>query len=268
MNRIALGQLNASDKVDDNLAKIASFAAAAAAENVAALFLPECCALMQSSRDQLRQTAEPLGAGLIQDNLSSIARQHDLYLFAGSIPIQSENPKRVFNCSMVFDQNGVRRSHYHKIHLFDVSLDSGERYQESAYTMPGSEVVNLDCPLGNIGLSVCYDLRFPELYRALVARGAQVLLVPSAFSPTTGPAHWEPLLRARAIENFCYVIAAAQVGAHPSGRKTWGHSLVIDPWGKVVADKGDEQGLLIAEIDLKKVTQSRNQMPSLDHRIL
>ena len=233
-----------------------------------ALFLPECFALMQTSRRQLRESAEALGAGPVQDRMAALAQQTGLTLFAGSLPVRSDDPTRVYNTSMVFGPEGQRLAHYHKIHLFDVELDSGERYLESAYTMPGDEPVMVETECGLVGLTVCYDLRFPELYRQLVARGAEILLVPSAFSPTTGPAHWEPLLRARAIENTCWVIASAQTGRHPSGRSTWGHSMVIDPWGRVVAQKAEGTGLLLTEIDRNETVRARRQMPSLAHRRL
>ena len=197
-----------------------------------------------------------------------VARENGITLFAGSIPIASSDPRRVFNSSIVFNPTGEQIASYHKMHLFDVTLDSGEQYLESAYTMAGTEIVSVDTALGRVGLTVCYDLRFPELYRALVEQGCSILLVPSAFSPTTGPAHWQPLLQARAIENGCHVIAAAQVGKHPSGRSTWGHSLVIDPWGRVVAEQKKETGLLMAEIDHNQVVAARRQMPSLQHRTL
>lgn len=268
MSRIAVAQACSSDRIDENLDAIAGLVAGAADAGASAIFLPECCALMQSSREQLRNSAESFEDGVIQSRLSSVAADNNIFLFAGSLPLRSDDPSRVFNSSLAYDRDGRLLCRYDKIHLFDVTLENGDRYHESAYTKAGSETVNLDCALGNIGLSVCYDLRFPELYRLLAKNGAQILLVPSAFSAVTGPAHWQPLLRARAIENVCYVIAAAQTGTHSSGRKTWGHSLVIDPWGGIIAEKQTGTGLLMAEIDLNQVIRARQQMPSLDHRKL
>lgn len=268
MPLIAVCQTTSTADISRNLETAAVLARDAASRGARAMFLPECFALMQTSRRQLRESAEEPGQGVIQDRMATLARETGMMLFAGSLPVRSEDPKRVFNTSMVFDSTGRRIARYDKIHLFDVCLDSGEQYLESAYTMPGEQTVVVDSELGRIGLSVCYDLRFPELYRQLVSLGAEVLLIPSAFSPTTGPVHWEPMLRARAIENTCWVIAAAQTGRHPSGRSTWGHSMVVDPWGRVVAEKNPGTGLLMVEIDRTETIRARRQMPSLEHRRL
>ena len=168
--------------------------------------------------------------------------------------------------SLAYGPDGRELGRYDKIHLFDVKLANGEQYLESAYTMPGQGTKIVDCDLGVVGLSICYDLRFPELYRRLVAQKAQILTVPSAFSSTTGPAHWHTLLRARAIENFCYVVASAQEGTHASGRVTYGHSLVVDPWGDIIAEKQKGAGLFMVDIDLNKVGRARKEIPSLEHR--
>jgi len=266
VRQIALLQMTAGDDVAANLSAIADHVSSATSKGALAVFLPECCALMQTSRAQLRATAKAEEDGPIQLALADIARRNAIWLFAGSIPVASADPDRVYNSSVVFTPKGEAIARYHKAHLFDVSLENGEQYLESAYTMAGDRLCLVDSVLGRIGLSVCYDLRFPELYRALVADGAEVLLVPSAFSVTTGEAHWHALLRARAIENCCYVVAAAQWGTHPSGRKTYGHSIVIDPWGRVVAEKTTGTGLLMAEIDRNEVKRARQQLPCLNHR--
>ena len=266
MALIAVAQTTSTDDIAQNLRTAESLAAESAASGAGSLFLPECFALMQTSRRQLRELAEQPGEGPIQQAMARMARDHGITIYAGSLPLRSDDPQRVYNTSMVFAPDGSCLARYDKIHLFDVQLDSGEQYLESAYTMPGSELVTVETDLGTVGLSVCYDIRFPELYRQLVSRGAEILLVPSAFSPTTGPAHWEPLLRARAIENFCWVIAAAQTGKHPSGRSTWGHTMVVNPWGAVVAEKAIEPGLLMVEIDRNETDTARRQMPSLEHR--
>ncbi|MGI9317132.1 MAG: carbon-nitrogen hydrolase family protein [bacterium] len=266
MYKIAVAQFCSNDSIPDNLDLASELIGQASAEGAEAVFLPECFGLMQTSRQQLYDSAEQAGKGPIQEVISYAAKQHEITVFAGTLPIRSEDPKRVFNSSIVYGTCGEELARYDKIHLFDVQLGNGEQYFESDYTMPGAETVIVECSLGKVGLSVCYDLRFPELYRILVNKGAQILVVPSAFSSTTGPAHWHTLLRARAIENFCYVVASAQEGTHPSGRKTYGHTLVVDPWGRVIAEKQSGTGLLMAEIDLKRVEQARKEIPSLEHR--
>ncbi len=266
MHKIAVAQLCSSDSIPENLTRASELVAEAKSGGAEALFLPECFALMQSSRQQLRESAEQPGTGQIQEAMSSVAKQHAITVFSGTVPVRSEDPSRVFNRSLVFDASGAELARYDKIFLFDVQLANGEQYLESAYTMPGKDIVTVDCCLGIVGLSICYDLRFPELYRRLVEQNAQILVVPSAFASTTGPAHWHTLLRARAIENFSYVIASAQEGIHPSGRRTYGHTLVVDPWGQVVAEKQKGEGLLMVEIDLKRVEKARKEIPSLEHR--
>ncbi len=266
MSLIAVAQTTSTDDIPQNLETTAALAGEAVSAGASALFLPECFALMQTSRRQLRESAETPGDGPIQSRLAALAKETGMTIFAGSLPVRSDDPDRVYNTSMVFGPDGFCLARYDKIHLFDVQLENGEQYLESAYTMPGDTPVVVDTDLGAVGLTVCYDVRFPELYRVLAERGAEILLVPSAFSPTTGPAHWEPLLKARAIENFCWVIAAAQTGKHPSGRSTWGHSLVVDPWGRVVAERAHETGLFLAEIDRNETMKARRQMPSLEHR--
>ncbi len=266
MAKIAVAQTSSGDIIQDNIDYASGLIAEAADQGAEAIFLPECFALMQTSRAQLRESAEVFGRGTIQSAIGEAAKNCGILVFAGTLPLRSKDSKRVFNSSLVFSPQGNVLARYDKIHLFDVRLDSGEKYLESAYTMAGDQLALVPTSWGMIGLSVCYDLRFPELYRELVQAGAEILLVPSAFSVTTGPAHWECLLRARAIENFCYVIAAAQVGKHPSGRSTYGHSLVIDPWGKVVAENKSSKGLVMAEIALNEVSRARRQMPSLAHR--
>ncbi len=245
---------------------MADLARSAAAAGAQAMCLPECFALMQTSRQQLIKNAEVRGQGTIQDTMRALALETGMTLFAGSLPIQSPDAQRVYNTSVVFGPDGKLAACYDKIHLFDVQLESGEQYLESAYTLPGTRPVAVETGIGVVGLTICYDLRFPELYRMLVSMGAEILLVPSAFSPTTGPVHWESLLCARAIENCCWVIAAAQTGRHPSGRSTWGHSMVVDPWGQVIAEKKSKTGIVMVDIDRHEIIRVRRQMPCLEHR--
>jgi nitrilase len=215
------------------------------------------------------EVAEALGEGPIQAFLSRCARELEMWIIGGTIPIRSESrPGKVAAASLVFDDAGRFIARYDKIHLFDVDLpDREERYRESATIAAGSKPVVVATPFGRVGLSVCYDVRFPELFRHLQAQGAEPLCLPSAFTAATGRAHWETLIRARAIENLCYVIAPAQSGMHENGRETWGDSMVVDPWGHVldrVKDAGP--GLAVGEIDLTLQKQMRDRFPSLNHR--
>ncbi len=258
-------QTSSSDDVSGNLAIAGEAIEQASRQGCALVVLPECFAFMQRSRRQLLDTAEPYGHGLIQDTLSSLSRKFGLWIIAGSVPLQSGDPDKVSNSLLVYDAAGTCIQRYDKIFLFDVNLQNGERYFESDYTQAGNQLAVVDSPVGRIGLSICYDLRFPEVYRKLVTMGAQVLVVPSAFSRTTGKDHWLPLLQARAIENSCYVVAPAQTGIHNGKRKTWGHTVIIDPWGKVMSELAHGPGFVNADIDLEKLAAVRAQLPSLHH---
>ena len=265
MTKIAAIQTTSGCDVDCNLVMVDGYVDAAASGGAEVVFLPECFALMASSSARLRAAAEEFGGGVIQDFMRDLARRFKVWIVAGSLPLVSEDSARVFNSLLVYDALGNCVARYDKIHLFDVEL-ADEAHRESDYTAPGSRCVVAQTPAGTVGLSVCYDLRFPEIYRRLVAAGAECLVVPSAFTVPTGAAHWLPLLRARAIENSCYVIAPAQVGAHQNGRVTYGHSTVIDPWGEVIALRETEPGVLFAEVDSGKLAKVRKQLPSHKHR--
>jgi nitrilase len=203
----------------------------------------------------------------VQDFLARTARELKLWIIAGSVPIVLAPGERSAQACLVYGADGVRRARYDKIHLFDVELpERQESYRESAYMAPGDATVVIDTPAGRLGLSICYDLRFPELYRRLVASGAQWLVVPAAFTAPTGEAHWEPLLRARAIENLCYVVASGQCGLHPSGRRTWGHSVIIDFWGQIIAELPEGEGVITGGIDLSAQDAARRSFPALAHR--
>ncbi len=263
---MAVVQVNSGDDISQNLKQINEYLRLAVAKQSVAVFLPECFAFMQSSRDQLFQFAERDAGGQIQDFLSSASARYGIWIFAGSLPFRTSDPGRITNTMLVFNQDGNRVARYDKIHLFDVVLSVEEKYLESSYTQPGEEIKVVDTPFGKVGLSICYDLRFPEMYRKLVGLGAEILIVPSAFSNTTGEAHWLPLLQARAIENTCYVVAPAQTGVHPNGRKPHGRSVIIDPWGRVLGNMKEECGLLTADIDLPYLSRIRSSLPSLSHR--
>ena len=231
--------------------------------------LPEYfCLLGQRDTDKL-SLAENEGHGALQDALQSAASRHGVWIVAGTLPLKSDSPDRVFNASLVFNPSGKRVARYDKMHLF--AFDNGtERYDESRVLQAGKQPVVFDLlsrdgHTWRVGLSVCYDLRFPELYRALKA---DVILIPSAFTHTTGQDHWEPLIRARAIENQACVIAPAQGGWHDNGRQTWGHSMVVDSWGRILAQQETGAGLVIAELDWQAMAQRRTQLPALAHRLM
>ncbi|MCY3769582.1 MAG: carbon-nitrogen hydrolase family protein [Gammaproteobacteria bacterium] len=262
MSRIAAIQTSSSDDIGQNLLRVEKYIFQAAEQGASVVVLPECFAFMQRSKRQLLEHAESDSEGRIQRFVGKMARQSGLWIFAGSIPLHSSHPGKVTNSMLVFDDTGTRVGRYDKIFLFDVELDNGERYRESDYTVAGGEMGVIDSPVGKIGLSICYDLRFPEMYRRLTQLGAQILVVPSAFSYTTGISHWLPLLQARAIENSCYVVAPAQTGIHNNRRKTWGHTVVIEPWGQVVSELEQGWGLVCAEIDLARLDHIRQQLPS------
>ncbi|MHB1846754.1 MAG: carbon-nitrogen hydrolase family protein [Deltaproteobacteria bacterium] len=228
--------------------------------------LPENFELMASAEEK-RAQAEPL-EGPTLSALRELARALGLSVLAGSFAELSPVPNRVHNTSCLIDAKGELSAVYRKIHLFDVELGDGATYHESAVVAPGRETVVADSSLGKLGLSICYDLRFPELYRKLSAAGAELLAVPAAFTLATGKDHWEPLLRARAIENQCYALAPAQFGEHPGNRRTYGRSMIVDPWGTVIACCPDGPGVALAEIDLAALARIRQALPALRHRRL
>jgi nitrilase len=216
-----------------------------------------------------RAVAEPQGSGPIQDFLAETARRLGMWIVAGTVPLGAGGDGRVAAASLVHDSQGNCAARYDKIHLFDVDIPGkAERYRESAHVAPGSQPVVLETPVGRLGLSVCYDVRFPELFRQLSAAGAQILTVPSAFTAPTGRAHWETLLCARAIENLCYVVAPAQSGFHPNGRETYGDSMIVDFWGRVLQRLPRGRGCIVAQIDLERQAEVRRNFPALEHRVL
>jgi predicted amidohydrolase len=209
--------------------------------------------------------AEPWDGNALVAAFAGLAREVNAWLLAGSLPVKAPSGK-VFNRSVLFDDKGRVAAHYDKIHLFDVDLPSGERYRESSTFEAGDRASIADTPWGPVGLTVCYDLRFPHLYRQLAQAGARYLLVPSAFTKVTGEAHWHVLLRARAIEAGAFVFAPAQTGTHAEGRRTFGHSLIVDPWGTVLADGGEEVGVVTAHIDPALCDRAQGQVPAVNHQ--
>jgi len=227
--------------------------------------LPEYFPVMGMKDTDKLLVSESFGTGPIQDFLSQTARSSQLWIVGGTLPIKAATPDRVRNSCLVFDDQGVLRARYDKIHLFGMDF-GGECYRESDTIESGRDIVALDSPFGRIGLSICYDLRFPELYRQMGE--VDILCIPSAFTELTGQAHWEVLLRARAIENLAYVIASGQGGIHPSGRETHGNSMIVDPWGVVVKRLGKGPGLVLADLSAERRQRLREGLPALKHKIL
>ncbi|MGC9239049.1 MAG: carbon-nitrogen hydrolase family protein [Acidithiobacillus sp.] len=265
MVKAAVVQLCSGAEVDSNLATAAELLREAAAQGARLALLPENFAFMGRHENDKLAIAEATGAGPIQDWLAMQARQHGLWLLGGSIPLRSPDG-RVFASLLVMDPQGQCRARYDKIHLFDVDLPGGEQYRESRTIAPGRRAAAVATPWGRVGLSICYDLRFPELYRSYA--GAEFLAVPSAFTAQTGAAHWEPLLRARAIENQAFVLAADQGGRHANGRETYGGSMIVDPWGQVLVRLDQHPGVLVAECDLHRQQAQRRSLPVWQHRRL
>src|SRR5579862_741390 len=264
---VAAVQLSSGNDRDANLATAERLLQLAAERGARVALLPENFSLMAMRDAERRAHAEVDGAGPVQEFLARTAARLGLWVIAGSVPIRQAAGERNAQACLVYDASGARVARYDKIHLFDVELpDRAESYRESATMAPGDQVVAVDTPAGRLGLSICYDLRFPELYRRLEAAGAKWLIVPAAFTAATGAAHWEALLRARAIENLCYVVASAQYGTHANGRQTWGHSLIVDYWGRIVAQLAEGEGVVTAQIDLDAQAAARRKFPALAHR--
>jgi predicted amidohydrolase len=225
---------------------------------------PEMTNIMEAKRERLLATIVDEDADTFLATMRELARKLGIFIHAGSLAIKLSSDKAA-NRSFLITPKGDIAARYDKIHMFDVDLDNGESYRESRTYRPGEQAVLSELPWGRIGLTICYDLRFPALYRALAEAGATMLTIPSAFTQQTGEAHWHILVRARAIENGCFVFAAAQGGKHENGRETFGHSLIVDPWGRIIAEGGTEPGVVMAEIDLAEVSKARARIPSLQH---
>jgi nitrilase len=254
-----------SPNVSDNIATARRLVAEAAAGGASLVVLPEYWAIMGHTDTDKVGHAEQPGHGPIQDSLKAMAVEHGIWLIGGTLPLASPDPARVMNTTLVYDPGGVPVGRYDKIHLFGFTRGE-ESYDEARTIVPGVAVGGFDAPFGRVGLSICYDLRFPELYRAMGP--CALIVVPAAFTHTTGLAHWEVLLRARAIENQCYVLAAAQGGLHPNGRRTWGHSMLIDPWGAVKAVLAEGEGVISGGIDPALLASVRSSLPALQHRTM
>jgi nitrilase len=259
--------MNSGPDPDANLSALEDLLAAQSVAEVDLVMLPENFALMGVNREQRAAAAERPGEGPVQAAVSRLAREHGCWIVAGTIPLRSDDPERPYASCLVFDARGEQAGRYDKIHLFDVELSaSGERYAESSFTTPGDRPVVLDTPWGRLGIAVCYDLRFPEQFRAMTVAGLDCIALPAAFTQATGAAHWETLLRSRAIENQCAIFAAAQTGKHADGRSTFGHSLAVDAWGEIRLDMGDNPGAACVTIDLAAQLDLRREFPALRHR--
>ena len=265
MNNIAAIQMVSSPHRDENLQQAAQLIEQAVEAGAKLLVLPENFAHFGGDESDKLAVKEQPGQGPIQDFLASQAKQHEVWIVGGTVPLATNVDNKVRASCLVFNDQGQQVIRYDKVHLFDVCVGN-DVYTESAVVQPGDEIVVLDTPVGRLGLSVCYDLRFPEMYRKMSERGAHIFTVPAAFTSITGAAHWEVLLRARAIENLCYVVAANQGGQHVGGRETYGHSMVIDPWGKILSECEQGTDIAVANIDLSQLEETRGKFPVAEHR--
>ena len=261
--RLAMAQMTSSNRHDTNISALQQIAVEAADKGAQMLALPEAAGLMNRDLASARQAVVPEAADPFIAACRDVARAHGMWVQTGSTPVLEESDGRFRNRGHLIDPSGEIVARYDKIHLFDVDLPGETPRRESDRYVPGERAEVADTPWGPVGLSICYDLRFPHLYRDYARLGAAMLFVPSAFALATGAAHWEVLLRSRAIENGCFVIAAAQTGQHDDGRQTWGHSLIIDPWGKVLCDMEQRTGLAVLDLDMAAVGKARNAVPSL-----
>lgn len=274
MAKVAVAQMLSGENLESNLEQAALLVEQAKSEGAELLLLPENFAMLDS-KALIRLAASEERSSLIERTLSGLASRNKLWVIAGSVPLlvtedeQIGGRQRVYASSLVYDESGQRCARYDKIHLFDVDVDDQHAaYRESDFIQHGSGLTVVDSPAGTLGLSICYDLRFPEQYQALRERGAEILTVPSAFTAVTGEAHWEVLLRARAIETQCYVLAANQGGQHSATRSSWGHSMIISPWGEVIAERVESgPGIIVADIDLESLHNRRKAMPVMQHRL-
>ncbi|MEA2898141.1 MAG: deaminated glutathione amidase [Bradyrhizobium sp.] len=260
----AMVQMRTSLSPEASFKQAESLIREAASQDANYVQTPEVSNLIQKNRKALFELLAPEEEDLSLKAYRELARELKIHLHIGSLALRA-TPERAVNRSFLIAPDGGILASYDKIHMFDIELDGGESYRESANYQPGETAVISDLPWGRIGLTICYDVRFPALYRALAESGASFITVPSAFTVRTGEAHWHTLLRARAIENGCYIFAAAQAGKHESGRETYGHSLIVDPWGVVLAEGGVEPGVVMAKIDPAKVESARKSIPSLQH---
>lgn len=262
--RVAAVQLNSGADKARNIADGIALVEQAAARGATFVALPEVWTYMGPS-DANRDMAEPI-PGETVERMADVARRERIWLHCGSILERAEGEPRVFNTSVVLDPDGNIVGRYRKIHLFDIDIDGAVSFQESATVAPGDEIVTVDIGGVTLGLAICYDLRFPELFRLLALQGAEIITLPAAFTQYTGKDHWEVLLRARAIENQVFMVAPAEYGKHPGGSTTWGRSMIVDPWGTVLATAADGPGVIVSDCDLNTLERIRREVPSLANR--
>jgi predicted amidohydrolase len=264
---VACIQMASGPNVGANLLEAERLIGMAVDKGAKLAVLPENFAIMGKDESDKVAVRESPEGGPIQDFLSQQAVKQGIWLVGGTVPLQADVDNKIRAACLLYDDQGKRIARYDKIHLFDVSvLGSDENYTESETIEPGDRVVVADTPFGKLGLAVCYDLRFPELFRTMVDQGVEIIALPSAFTAITGKAHWETLVRARAIENVCFVMAAGQGGYHVNGRETYGHSMIVDPWGQIMNELANGSGLVCADIDLQRLRNVRRAFPCLEHR--
>lgn len=261
--KVAAIQMNSADEWAVNRDKAALLIAEAVAKGAELVALPEYFPIISLDEQARFALAEEDGQGPMQEFLAEEAQKHGIWLVGGSLPLKSYVPDKLMNSCLVYGPNGQRVARYDKVHLFSYQKGT-ERYNEAATQMAGDRPVSFDTPFGRVGLGICYDLRFPELFRKQDA--VDLFILPAAFTVPTGKAHWELLLRARAVENLCYLLAPAQVGEHVGGRKTYGHSMFIDPWGQVLACQAADEGVVLGEMEAARLQEVRSQLPALEHR--
>ncbi|MDH5711063.1 MAG: carbon-nitrogen hydrolase family protein [Gammaproteobacteria bacterium] len=268
-NKVAAIQMASGPNVQANLAEAEKYINIAVQQGAELIVLPENFAIMGMREVDKVGIAELPGQGVIQNFLRDQAVKHGVWLVGGTVPIKSEEASKVYSACLLFNSEGEMLARYNKIHLFDVTLEeTNESYAESETTTSGDDIVVVDTPFGRLGMAVCYDLRFPELFRAMADAGVDIYVIPSAFTSLTGKAHWEILIRARAIENLSYMVAAAQGGYHVNGRETHGDSMIVDPWGTVLNRLPHGTGVVVSEIDIAKLQKTRKLFPALNHKRL
>jgi len=266
---IAAIQMASGPNVGANLLEAERLITDAVNAGAGLVVLPENFAFMGKAEQDKLALREKDGEGPMQDFLVQIAKRLGIWVVGGTVPLEAENPNKIRAACMVYDSQGNRVARYDKIHLFDVNLvEANERYSESETIEPGDKAIVLDTPFGRLGIAVCYDLRFPEMFRNMLDEGMEILALPASFTAITGAAHWELLVRARAVENLCYMVAAAQGGFHINGRETYGHSMVVSPWGNILAELATGAGAVTAPLDLEGLASIRRSFPALEHRQL